>query len=211
MNLPFSHDAFLDVFGAYNAAVWPAAILLWLVTAGAVLAWFRTGRLNGQALFWLLALHWAWSGVAYHWFFFRSINPAAPIFAMLFIMQAAVFVWLAVVSRGSTRLSPDLRGIIGGALVVYGLAYPLVGVAFGLEYPRLPLFAVPCPTALITAGLLVTATDVPRLVNAVPILWAAIGSSAAFILGIRADLALVVAGAILAVDTLAPLALGRRA
>jgi hypothetical protein len=64
---------------------------------------------------------------------------------------------------------------------------------------------------LITAGLLVTATDVPRLVSAVPILWAAIGSSAAFILGIRADLALVVAGAILAVDTLAPLALGRRA
>jgi len=211
MNLPFSHDAFLDVFGAYNAAVWPAVMLLWLVTAGVVFALFRTGRLNGQALFWLLALHWAWSGVAYHWFFFRSINPAAPIFAMLFIMQAAVFVWLAVVSRGSTRLSPDLRGIIGGALVVYALAYPLVGVAFGLEYPRLPLFAVPCPTALITAGLLVTATDVPRLVNAVPILWAAIGSSAAFILGIRADLALVVAGAVLAVDTLAPSALGRRA
>jgi len=211
MNLPFSHDAFLDVFGAYNAAVWPAVMLLWLVTAGVVFALFRTGRLNGQALFWLLALHWAWSGVAYHWFFFRSINPAAPIFAMLFIMQAAVFVWLAVVSRGSARLSPDLRGIIGGALVVYGLAYPLVGVAFGLEYPRLPLFAVPCPTALITAGLLVTATDVPRLVNAVPILWAAIGSSAAFILGIRADLALVVAGAVLAVDTLAPSALGRRA
>jgi len=211
MNLPFSHDAFLDVFGAYNAAVWPAVMLLWLVTAGVVFALFRTGRLNGQALFWLLALHWAWSGVAYHWFFFRSINPAAPIFATLFIMQAAVFVWLAVVSRGSTRLSPDLRGIIGGVLVVYGLAYPLVGVAFGLEYPRLPLFAVPCPTALITAGLLVTATDVPRLVNAVPILWAAIGSSAAFILGIRADLALVVAGAVLAVDTLAPSALGRRA
>jgi hypothetical protein len=211
MNLPFSHDAFLDVFGAYNAALWPAAILLWLFTTGFVLAWFRTVRINGRAMFWLLAVHWAWSGVAYHWFFFRSINPAAPIFAMLFIMQAAVFVWLAVVSRGSTRLSPDLRGIIGGALVVYGLAYPLVGVAFGLEYPRLPLFAVPCPTALITAGLLVTATGVPRLVNAVPILWAAIGSSAAFLLGIRADLALVVAGAVLAVDTLVPSALGRRA
>ena len=64
MNLPFSHDAFLDVFGAYNAAVWPAVMLLWLVTAGVVFALFRTGRLNGQALFWLLALHWAWSGVA---------------------------------------------------------------------------------------------------------------------------------------------------
>jgi len=47
MNLPFSHDAFLDVFGAYNAAVWPAVMLLWLVTAGVVFALFRTGRLNG--------------------------------------------------------------------------------------------------------------------------------------------------------------------
>jgi hypothetical protein len=211
MNLPFSHDAFLDVFGAYNASLWPAVVLLWLLTAVLVFQWLRTGLMAGRLLFSLLAIHWAWSGIAYHWFFFRSINPAAAVFAVLFIIQAAVFVWLAVVSRGSTRPSADLRGIIGAALVVYGLAYPLVGIAFGLEYPRLPLFAVPCPTALITAGLLVTATDVPRLVNAVPILWAAIGSSAAFILGIRADLALVVAGAILAVDTLAPLALGRRA
>ena len=210
MNLPFSHDAFLDVFGAYNTAVWPAVILLWLVTAGVVLAWFRTGRMNGQAIWWLLAVHWAWSGVAYHWFFFRSINPAAAVFALLFIIQAAVFVWLAVVSRGATRRGPDLRGVIGSALVVYGLAYPLVGVAFGLEYPRLPLFAVPCPTALITAGLLITSVDVPRFVNVVPMLWAVVGSSAAFILGIRADLALVIAGAVLTLDTLVPSLLGRR-
>ncbi len=38
MNLPFSHDAFLDVFGAYNTALWPAVVALWLATAAAVLA-----------------------------------------------------------------------------------------------------------------------------------------------------------------------------
>ena len=75
----------------------------------------------------------------------------------------------------------------------------------------MPLFAVPCPTTLVTAGLLLTAAGVPRWVNIVPILWAVVGSSAAFALGIRADLALVVAGALLALDTLVPSALGARA
>lgn len=80
-----------------------------------------------------------------------------------------------------------------------------------LQYPRLPLFAVPCPTTLLTAGLLLTASGAPRFVNIVPVIWAAIGSSAALVLGIRADLALLVAGALLALDTLAPHALGPRA
>ena len=28
MPLPFTHDQFLDVFGAYNRALWPAVILI---------------------------------------------------------------------------------------------------------------------------------------------------------------------------------------
>ncbi len=96
-------------------------------------------------------------------------------------------------------------------LVLYGLVYPFLGFAFGLHYPRLPLFAVPCPTTLVTVGWLLTAGGVPRFVNIVPLLWAVVGSSAAFALGIQADLALVVAGALLAIDTLAPSALGARA
>ncbi len=51
----------------------------------------------------------------------------------------------------------------------------------------------------------------PRFFNIVPVLWAVIGSSAAFVLDIRADLALLVAGALLTLDTLVPSALGERA
>ncbi len=210
MELPFSHDAFLDVFGAYNTLLWPAVVLLWATTAGVVIRWFRTGRLNGRTLFALLAVHWAWSGIAYHWFFFHGINRAAAVFAVLFVLQAAAFAWLAIMSRGHVLMNGSPRGLVGGALVLYGLVYPLIGLALGLEFPRLPLFAVPCPTTLVTAGFLVTSVDVPPWVNVLPILWAVIGSSAAFVLGIRADLALVVAGAMLAVDTVAPRALSRR-
>jgi hypothetical protein len=209
MHLPFTHTAFLDVFGAYNRALWPAVAALWVVTVGVSMQWMRRGRLT-RSLAALLAAHWAWSGIAYHWFFFRSINPAATFFAAIFLAQALLFVWLTVASRGGFSMTRSLRGILGGALVAYSIAYPLLGFAFGLHYPRLPLFAVPCPTILLTAGVLLTSSGVPRVLYTVPIVWAVIGSSAGLVLGIRADWALMPAGMLLALDALAPRALGAR-
>ncbi len=210
MTLPFTHDAFLDVFGRYNTSLWPAVVGLWVATAVVVVNWLRTGRLSGRTMFALLAVHWGWSAVAYHWLFFRSINPAATGFALMFGLQAGVFAWLAFSDRGAALNSGSIRGIVGAGLVVYGLIYPFAGLVFGLRYPRLPLFAVPCPTALITAGLLLTSVNVPRFVNLLPLVWMAVGSSAAFALGIRADWVLAAAGVLLALDTAAPAVLGRR-
>jgi hypothetical protein len=211
MELPFTHEAFLDVFGAYNLAWWPAAVALWVASAWVAWVWMRQGRVDGRAVSSLLAVHWAWSGIVYHWIYFRPINPAAAIFAVGFVGQAALFAWLAAASRGRLSGGVTLRGVLGGVLVGYALVYPFLGLAFGLQYPRLPLFAVPCPTTLLTAGWLLAATGVPRVVNIVPLAWAAVGSSGAFALGIQADLALVAAGIVLAIDTVAPTVLGARA
>ena len=208
MKLPFSHDAFLDVFGRYNTVLWPAVVLLWLATVALAWEWVRRDRIDGRKLFALLSVHWAWSGIAYHWFFFRNINPAASVFAALFVLQAILFAWLAVRSRAQFAVELRPRRMLSGALVCYGLAYPFLSLAFGLHYPRLPLFAVPCPTTLVTAGFLLTATSVPRFIKVVPVVWAIIGSSAAIFLGIRADVALVAAGALLGLDILLPTALG---
>lgn len=210
MNLPFSHDAFLDVFGSYNAQLWPAAAALWVVTAILVLRWMRNGRTEGRGLFALLAVHWAWSGIVYHWFFFRQINPAAALFGAVFVLEAVLFTWLALTSRARFTFDWRMRGLLGGGLIIYGLLYPLVGIGFGLQYPRMPLFAVPCPTTIVTVGLLLTSAGIPRAVNVVPTLWAVIGSSAAFVLGIRADLVQAVAAALLVLDTLLPSVLGAR-
>jgi hypothetical protein len=199
MNLPFSHDQFLDLFGAYNTALWPAVLLIWLVTLVAAIAVLR-GRLSRRRLLALLSLHWAWSGVVYHWLFFRRINPAAVLFAALFVGQAVLFCWLASRAGGAVRLRAGWRFAAGVALTGYGLAYPFLGLVLGLTYPRMPAFAVPCPTTLVTAGLLLAVVDIPRLAGVVPILWAIVGSSAAFALGIRADLALAVSAVLLAAD-----------
>jgi hypothetical protein len=42
--LPFTHAGFLDLFAAYNAALWPVVAVLWLLTAWALVAWMRKGR-----------------------------------------------------------------------------------------------------------------------------------------------------------------------
>jgi hypothetical protein len=209
MDLPFSESQFLDVFAAFNRDLWPAVIALWVTTLAITIQLWRIRRAGGGVMA-LLAAHWLWSGVAYHWLYFRAINPAAAVFAVLFVVQGAIFGWVAWSGKGRIAFERSPRGVLGIGLAGYGLVYPFVGLALGLQYPRLPLFAVPCPTTLITAGLLLMSADVPRAVNVVPILWAAIGSSAALVLGIRADLALLVAGSLLALDTIAPRALGRR-
>jgi hypothetical protein len=204
--MPFTHDQFLDVFAEYNRALWPAVAFLWILTVWSIVRWLRGGPEQSRLLAAVLALHWAWSGLAYHLAFFRQINPVASMFAVLFVLQSAAFLWFGVVRRSLTwRFTRSARGIAGIALIVYGLLYPAIGLALGLQYPRMPFFGVPCPTTLVTAGVLLLAVPgSPRVVNWIPIAWCAVAASAALQLGIRADLALIVAGVLLLLDALFP-------
>jgi hypothetical protein len=197
--VPFTEAAFLDVFGAYNSALWPVVAASWLVTTLMALRWWRR-RSGGREWLVVLAMHWAWSGIVYHWWFFRAINPVAAGFAALFVLQAAAFAWLAVNAPVRFGIDRTWRGVLGGGLVAYAVAYPFIGLALGLEYPRAPLFAVPCPTTILTAGLLLTANGLPRLIAVGPALWAVVGSSAALALGIEADTALIACALLLMAD-----------
>jgi hypothetical protein len=35
MQLPFTREQFFELFAAYNAALWPALVLLWIASAAA--------------------------------------------------------------------------------------------------------------------------------------------------------------------------------
>ena len=66
------------------------------------------------------------------------------------------------------------------------LAYPGAAIVLGLSYPRSPTFGVPCPTAILTAGLLLLVpTREARRLGVIPLAWSAIGGSAAFLLDVR--------------------------
>jgi hypothetical protein len=201
MTLPFSADEFFDLFAAYNARLWPAALLLWVGSAWAFLMLLRghTNRSRVPAV--LLILQWMWTAVAYHWLFFTRINPAAWAFGIMFLFEAVVLARYATRRPLQFARVNSTRGAIAAGIIGYALAYPALAAAGGHVYPRVPTFGVPCPTTILTLGFLLAVRPAPALMTAaVPILWAAIGGSAAILFGVWADLMMPVAAGALLVD-----------
>jgi hypothetical protein len=206
MQLPFTREQFFDMFAAYNATLWPGVLPLWIASVlVAVLLFARSHHASNRVIATLLAVHWAWSALAYHVAFFTSINPAAWLFAALFLVEAVLFVWWGTM-RGSLRFATEPSPWAGLAwiLIGYSLVYPAINAAQHGTFSRIPTFGVPCPTTIFTAGLLMLATPRPWALSIVPIVWSAIGGSAAALLGVRADYALPVAGLALVLSLIFP-------
>jgi hypothetical protein len=197
VSLPFTIAEFLDVFAAYNRAIWPAQVLMYAIgVLLAVTGYLRAGR--GTRLIALgLALLWAWMGGVYHLLFFRQINPAAAIFGVGFLVQAVLFAaWgLTLRPEAASRMN-GARAWAGGTVLAYALVgYPVVGWALGHRYPWSPTFGVPCPTTIATFGLFLWITPRPPWwLLVVPLVWVLIGTSAALLLGIGEDYGLLAAG-----------------
>jgi hypothetical protein len=201
MELPFAQDAFFAVFGRYNTAVWPLIPIFYLLGGASVALLFRPSR--GAALFisLTLAAMWLVNGVGYHWTFFREINPAAVIFGAVFVVQAALLVFLS--SRNANlrfTARRDVRSVVGLTLVLFAaILYPAWGWISGHLWPEMPAFGVaPCPTTIFTIGILLTGSwRVVRWLLILPGLWAAVGGSAALLLGVPQDFGLLAALALL--------------
>jgi hypothetical protein len=198
--MPFTREQFFDLFAAYNGALWPALVALWVASAAASALLLSSRRPPDRWISALLAAHWAWSGLAYHVAFFTRINPAAWVFAALFLMQAAFFFWWGVV-RGRLSFAPwrNRWAPVAWILVAYSLVYPAITAIEHLNLSRIPTFGVPCPTTIFTAGLLMLARPRSWRAASIPVTWSVIGGSAAFLLGVHADYALPIAGLALAV------------
>ena len=202
--LPFTREAFLAMFGAYNQAVWPLQILAYALAIGVVvlsikplLGW--SDRLIAA----ILAAFWLWIGGVFFMGYQRVLDhsPLSTIAMIGFLIQGVVLVWFGVVRRELTfKASADFFGIIGGALIAYaGLVYPILSYLDGHVFPASPGFGlgtVPCPTTIFTFGLLLwTSSRVPKSVLVVPTLWAVLsGISAPVNYGIYEDVGLFIAG-----------------
>jgi uncharacterized protein DUF6064 len=199
MSLPFSREEFFDLLAAYNGALWPAVIALWLASVLAGVWLLSSRRSPGRWLSGLLAVHWAWSAIAYHAVFFTRINPAAWVFAAMFLLQAALFLWSGVIKGRLSFMQPHTAWrSIGWVLVAYAVLYPAINVVEHGSLLKAPTFGLPCPTTIFTAGLLLMVPR-SRTLAVVPIIWSVIGGSAAVLFGVTADYALPAAGAVLTV------------
>ncbi|MGB0086485.1 MAG: DUF6064 family protein [Rhodomicrobiaceae bacterium] len=198
--LPFTREAFLDIFAAYNDAIWPAQILAYCLGIAALLLVLRGGRGRGADSFIAgsLAAMWVWTGIFYHWGFFARVNDAAYGFGALFLLQGAGLAYAGVM-RGRLRFRFRWNGAAwtGLGFVLYAMAiYPILGVLTGHRYPDAPVFGVtPCPVTIFTLGMvLIAARPVPPWLMIIPLLWSLIGGSAAFLLDMPQDWLLLFSG-----------------
>ncbi|MFZ0390895.1 MAG: DUF6064 family protein [Calditrichia bacterium] len=197
MNIPFTIEQFLSVFEKYNLTIWPMQIVLYLLALVAIFLTLKPRKAAGRIISLILAIFWLWMGIVYHLLFFTAINPAAYIFAMLYIVQAILFLVAGIIKTNlSFKFQANLYGLTGALFLIYALlVYPLLGYAFGHAYPAMPTFGAPCPTTIFTFGiLLLTVKRVPKYLLVIPFLWSLLGFSAAVNLMIKEDFGLLAAG-----------------
>lgn len=199
MQIPFTAEQFFDIFRQYNEAVWPAQVALTLlaIVATGLVALYRSQ--GDRLISGILGLLWAWTGVAYHLAYFSVINKAAFAFGALFLAGSAGFLWAGVI-KGQLAFASTARTdrVLGGILLAYALLiYPVLSMLSGHSYPTMPTFGLPCPTTIFTIGMLCfLAQPFPKYILVAPILWAAVGSQAAILFSVYADIGLLVAGVV---------------
>jgi len=197
MKTPFTLDQFFEIFKNYNETVFPAQIFLYLECFLAIYLITKPTLISNKIISGLLAFFWLWMGVVYHLIFFTTINKAAYIFGTAFIIQAVLFITYGVFkNRLSFSFGSDIYGVTGIILILFGLIiYPVVGYLLGHVYPSSPTFGLPCPTTILTFGvLLLMDKKCPVAILIIPFLWSIIGFTAAFNFGILEDTGLLISG-----------------
>ena len=198
--LPFTADAFFDVFARYNTAIWPTQIIAYLLGFAAISMVLAGIPARNRVASGTLAAMWLWTGIAYHMLFFAPINAAAQAFGIFFIVQGLLFATSGVMPQ---RLRYSFDGSpaawAGIAFISYAaILYPAIGWLTGHTWPDVPVFGMtPCPVTIFTLGMLLIAEPpVPRRLLVIPFLWSLIGGSAAFLLGVAQDWPLLFSGLI---------------
>ncbi len=199
MTIPFTVEAFYGVFSAYNIAVWPMQLPLLALGVLAVVLLIRQRRYSSVGISVILTGLWIWQALGYHLAFFTVINPLAYGFAALFFAGALTFFWQGVTCKKLIfKHTTGWRQWAGSSLIFFALAiYPAWTYLEGHHYPAFPTFGLPCPTTLFSIGILAfLVKPYPRSVFVIPILWCFVGSQAAFVFAVRADLGLIVAAVV---------------
>lgn len=195
--MPFTAEDFLDVFKQYNQAVFPLQILFNFIAVFCFLFIVANRKYSCRIYSAALAFLWLWIGIVYHLIFFSTINKAANIFGVLFIIQALLFFYFGVYkNKIEFVFEKNIYGITGLIFILYALLiYPAIGFLFGHVYPYQPTFGLPCPTTIFTFGMLMFASKkINKVLIIIPLIWSLIGSTAALNFGIYEDMGLLITG-----------------
>jgi hypothetical protein len=91
MRLPFTIEQFLQVFKNYNKAIFPMQIVFYLLALTIIFLSIKKIKSADKIINSILVFFWLWMGIVYHMVFFATINKAAYLFGVFFIIQAILF------------------------------------------------------------------------------------------------------------------------
>lgn len=180
--LMFSARTWGRLAESWNEALWPWQWLMMAAGSALVAASARDPRRTRPWAIAVLAAAWAWVGWAFHWERFADINTGARWFAVAFGVQAVLL--LALGWRPVAGAPPTPTRGIGLALAAAALLYPLLAPLAGRGWGQAEVAgAMPEPTALFTAGLLLALPLRHRgLLLVVPVLALAVGGTTQWLL-----------------------------
>jgi hypothetical protein len=200
MNIPFTTEQFFEVIVNYNRSVFPAQVLLFLGGLLSVLM-IHSGKSahRNRIIGGFLGFLWIWTGITYHLMFFTTINKAAYGFGILYIIQGLLFLYETFFRKKlEFEFQPQLRDFLAYFFILFGLViYPILIYSMELSLEGTISLGLPCPSTILTFGfLLLTTTSLSKYLLTIPVLWAIIGTSAAFNFGVYPDYLLIISAVI---------------
>jgi len=198
-NLLKNPGALFEVFGNYNQAIWPMQVIACLLGVLAVLWAIKRIKYSDNIILLILSFFWLWGGFVLCIIFFAPDYKAFYIIGGLGIIQGILFLFYGLRSHKLLPLftfRTDMYGIIGAIYILYALIlYPVIGYLTGYPYPNYPIFGVaPCPVCIFTFGLFLwTRKSLHMGILVIPLIMS-ISGIFPIILGLYADIGLVIGG-----------------
>jgi hypothetical protein len=185
--LLFSPRTYYRLFELYNAAIWPAQVVVLALGAVVLLLLVRAPPWRGWFVAAVLAGCWLWVSQVYQAQHYVTINWAAEYFAHAFAFQALLLSWTGGVrNRFQFRPLSDPAGAIGFGVAGFALLlYPLIGpLLLGRPWSQVEVFGVaPDPTVILTLGVLIAAERSHWFLLVLPLCWCAVGSATLWTMG----------------------------
>jgi len=193
IKMPCTVEQFFEVFEHYNTTHFPAQIILFFISAYVLFTIYKKESIS-RWVGYFLGFLWVWVGSIYHSYYFSTINPLGEIFGQLFILQGFVLMGEAYFGKLDFTYNQSLKHKIGLSFVIFGLIiYPIISWSIESSAIRIISLGLPCPTVIFTFGLLMLTGDKFRKYTLIiPLIWAIIGTSAAYYFGVYQDVMLII-------------------
>ncbi|WDD97852.1 DUF6064 family protein [Thalassomonas actiniarum] len=191
--LMFMPESYSRLITHYNQAVWPLPLFTLLL--GAVnLVLIKSRYLHRNRLVNLsLACHWLWVGLVFHYHYFSTINWAAPAFALLFSLQAALLFFWGVIKNKIHYQAPFTPvGYAGLFIYLFVLLlYPALTAYWHQGRQSADYYGVGADaTCLATLGLLLMTNSRSRYYLLLPLLWCLLSAAMAWMMAFKQSLLL---------------------